>query len=208
MATMLAIQAVTRAALRALKESPRPAAWPEPKFVALRGQDFATPPPELPADALGVSLYLWRVSLNAAMRNRRHPSAPDGTRRKPPVVVDLMYLLSGWGKTALDQQMVLGWALRALADVGTLPRGLLNDGAATPEEEVFAPGESAELSWEPIPSEFAAPVSDLLKGTWPPTVVVAVRGVVLDSALADAPEYGPVQIRALDARPADVGGAR
>src|SRR5262245_664509 len=98
MASAAAIQAITEATIRALKDAPRPASWPEIKVVALRGQDFASPPAELPPEAMGVSLYLWRVGLNAAMRNRRTPPAPDGTRRKPPITVDLMYLLSGWGK--------------------------------------------------------------------------------------------------------------
>ena len=199
MANVAAIQAITEATIRALKEAPRPPLWPEVKVVALRGQDFATPPSELPADAMGVSLYLWRIGLNAAMRNRRNPPAPDGTRRKPPIVVDLMYLLSGWGKTALDQHLVIGWAIRAIADLGTLPRGLLNAETAGTKDEVFASGESIELVWEPLPVEFASPLSDLLKHAWPPTVVVAARGVAIDSLQFEAHDSIPVQRRALAA---------
>ena len=197
MATVAAIQAVTEATVRALKDAPRPATWPEVKVLALRGQDFATPPAELPPDAMGVSLYLWRVGLNAPMRNRRNPAAPDGSRRKPPVVVDLLYLLSAWGKSALDQHLMMGWALRAIADVGSLPRGLLNAGATG---EVFAPGEAVELAWEPLPVEFAGPLSDLLKHNWPPSVVLAARGVAIDSALFEGPDGPPVQRRGIAAR--------
>ncbi len=197
MATVAAIHAITEATIRALKDAPRPASWPEVKVLALRGQDFATPPNDLPPDAMGVSLYLWRVGLNAPMRNRRNPAAPDGSRRKPPVVVDLMYLLSAWGKGGLDQQLVMGWALRAVADVGTLPRGLLNAGVMG---EVFAPGEAVELAWEPLPVEFAGPLSDLLKPNWPPTVVLAARGVAIDSAVVEAPDGPPVQRRGVAAR--------
>ena len=194
MANAMAVQAITEATIRALKELPRPAAWPEVKFVALRGQDYASPPIDLPADAMGVSLYLWRVGLNAAMRNRRHPPDPDGTRRKPPIAIDLLYLLSTWGKGALDQQLVLGWALRAIADVGSLSRGLLNAGTMG---EVFGPGEAVELAWEPVPTDYASSISDLLKPNWPPTVVLAARGVLIDSTVFELPDGPAIQARGL-----------
>jgi hypothetical protein len=198
MASVAAIQAVTEATVRALKDAPRPAGWPEVKVFAIRGQDFAMPPAELPSDAMGVSLYLWRVGQNAAMRNRRHPPAPDGSRRRPAVAVDLLYLLSAWGKAALDQHLVMGWALRAVADVGPLPRGLLNAGRMG---EVFDAGEAVELVWEPLPTDSAGPLSDLLKPNWPPTVVLAARGVAIESTLFETPDGTAVQTRSLGARP-------
>ena len=200
MATVAAIHAITEATIRALKDAPRPSTWPEVKVLALRGQDFATAPTELPPDAMGVTLFLWRVGLNAPMRNRRNPAAPDGSRRKPPVVVDLMYLMSAWGKGGLDQQLVMGWALRAVADLGALPRGLLNAGTMG---EVFAPGEAVELAWEPLPVDLAGPLSDLLKPTWPPTVVLTARGVAIDSSVFEAPDGPAVQRRGVAARPWD-----
>ncbi len=194
MATTAAIQAITEAMIRALKDAPRPTTWPEVKVLAFRGQDFASPPAELPAEAMGVSIYLWRVGLNAPMRNRRYPVAPDGTRLKPPVVVDLMYLLSTWGKIALDQHLLMGWALRAIADVGPLPSGLLNSGTTS---NVFAPGDAVELAWEPLPVEFAGPLSDLLKHNWPPSVVLTARGVAIDSLNNETPDGPPVQRRGI-----------
>lgn len=199
MATAAAIQAITEATLRALKDARR-ADWPEVKLAAIRGQDFATPPAELPPSALGVSLYLWRVVPNAALRNWRNPPAPDGSRRKPPVVVDLMYLLSAWGPDAVHQHLVMGWALRAIADTGTLAVGLLNSGTMG---TVFAAGETVELTWEPLPVEFAGPLSDLLKHNWPPTVVLTARGIAIESTITEQPDGPPAQIRGLAARPWD-----
>jgi Pvc16 N-terminal domain len=198
MASAAAIQAVTEATIRTLKDAPRPAAWPELKVVALRGQDFASLPADLPPDAMGVSLFLWRVGLNAAMRNRRNAVAPDGSRHKPPIALDLMYLISAWGKAAIDQHLIMGWALRALADLGSLPRGLLNSGTMG---EVFASGEAVELVWEPLPPDLASPISDLLKPNWPPTVMLVVRGVTIDSAFLETPDGPPVQARAMAASP-------
>lgn len=196
MASAAAILAVTEAAARALKDAPPPRGVAEIKVAAVRGQDFAAPA-DLSPDAPGVSLYLWRVGPNAALRNRRPPAGPDGSRKKTPVAVDLLYLLSAWGKVA-DQPLVLGWALRALADVGTLTRGLLNAGTMG---EVFGPGEAVELSWELVPNEVAGPVSDLLRPNWPPTVVVAARGVLIESDRLDPPDGPPVQARGVAARP-------
>jgi len=201
MATTAAIQAITEATVRVLKEAPRPTSWTKFQVAPIRGQDYQTPPAELPADGLGVSIYLWRVGPNAAMRNRRQPPAADGTRFRPPVALDLLYLMSAWGKTAVDQHAVLGWAIRSLMDVGTLPRGLLNSGTAVPAGEVFGPGETAELTWETLPTEFAGPLSDLLKPNWPPTVVVVARGVLIDSTVQETPDGPPVQARSMVPQP-------
>ncbi|MBY0458651.1 MAG: DUF4255 domain-containing protein, partial [Gemmataceae bacterium] len=199
MSTVRAIQAVTEALVRALRDA-RTADWPDAKVAALRGQDFANPPADLPANALGASVFLWRVGLNAAMRNYRRPPTPPTPRRRSPTAVDLLYLLSGWGPTAGDQHLMLAWALRALLDVGTLAPGLLNAGAAG---AAFAPDEAVELAWEPTPVEFISQHSDLLKPNWPPTVVLVARGVVIESLLPEAPDGPPVQARAVGARPWD-----
>ena len=65
---------------------------------------------------------------------------------------------------------------------------------------MFAPGEAVELAWEPLPVEFAGPLSDLLKHNWPPSVVLAARGVAIDSALFEVPDGPPVQRRGIAAR--------
>ena len=204
MATVAAIHAITEATIRALKDAPRPATWPEVKVLALRGQDFATAPNELPPDAMGVTLYLWRVGLNAPMRNRRNPAAPDGSRRKPPVVVGPITRLFPAPAALREAQVGMPVAriraLRAVADLGALPRGLLNAGTMG---EVFAPGEAVELAWEPLPVDLAGPLSDLLKPNWPPTVVLAARGVAIDSSVVEAPDGPAVQRRGVAARPWD-----
>jgi hypothetical protein len=94
----------------------------------------------------------------------------------------------------------MGWALRVVADVVTLPRGLLNAGLMG---AVFASGEAVDLDWSPLPLDFASPLSDVLKHTWPPTVVLAARAVTIESLLFESPDGPAVQARGLGTEPWD-----
>src|SRR5215216_5245028 len=106
-------------------------ACPRPEFDAARFElyqlrDFQAPIEE------GVTLFLYRVSINGSRRNLPPTVGPDGRRYRPPVPLDLHYLLTAWAKTAARQQRLFGWAVRALQDVPVLPASLLNHYAPEP----------------------------------------------------------------------------
>ena len=90
----------------------------------------------------GISLYLYRVAVNGARRNMPPVTGPDGRRYRPPIALDLHYLLSAWARSPAKQQRLLGWAIRTFEDVPILPTGLLNNYG--PEPEIFQPGENPE----------------------------------------------------------------
>jgi hypothetical protein len=117
-------------------------AVPKPEFATARFELFQVGDFQ-PSMEEGISLYLYRVAVNSARRNLPPSVAPNGKRFRPPIPVDLYYMLSAWAKTAIKQQRLLGWAIRTLADTPILPAGLLNHYG--PENDVFRPSETVEL---------------------------------------------------------------
>jgi hypothetical protein len=63
-----------------------------------------------PADCL--SLYLYRVTVNEHLRNTPYRNDPADAR--PPLSLDLHYLLSVWTGDAMGEHRVLAWAMRQL----------------------------------------------------------------------------------------------
>ena len=191
MAKHQAIAAAGQAILGLLSD-----ARPRPEFEAARFdlyqlKDFNNGMDE------GVSLFLYRVAVNGARRNMPPTLSPEGKRLRPPLPLDLYYLLTAWAKTAAKQQRLLGWAVRALQDVAVLPASFLNDYA--PEPEVFRPNESVEVIFDQLTLQDMNNLWGAAKVTPPLSVAYCVRMIAVESEVEVA-EGGnaAVQTRAFD----------
>jgi hypothetical protein len=72
-----------------------------------------------PAGVLGVSVFLFEVGEDPNSRNRprgRELAAPDIRITRPPLSLQLRYLLTPWGSTESTRHMLLGRAMQVLAD--------------------------------------------------------------------------------------------
>ena len=145
MATYQAIAAVSLALKGLLDRALPKDEFPDAAIELLQPGDYAT------GMAEGVSLLLYRVGINHTQRNLPPRNAPDGTRFRPPLPVDLHYLLSAWSDDADTQQRLLGWAMRLLEDTPALPGNLINP--FMPGKPVFRADESVELVCDPLPLE-------------------------------------------------------
>lgn len=143
MATHHAIAAVSLALKGVLERALPKAEFPDARIVLLRPTDFTS------GIADGVSLLLYRVGINAAQRNLPPRIAADGARFRPPLPVDLYYLLTAWSAKAEVQQSLLAWAMRLLEDTPRLSGSLINP--FMPAPAVFRADESIELICDPIP---------------------------------------------------------
>jgi hypothetical protein len=145
----------------------------------------------------GLSLFLYRVAVNGARRNMPPTLSPEGKRMRPPLPLDLYYLLTAWARTAAKQQRLLGWAVRALQDVPVLPASFLNDYA--PEPEVFRPNEAVEVILDQLTLQDMNNLWGAAKVTPPLSVGYVLRMVAIESEV-ELPEAGdqPVQTRAFD----------
>jgi hypothetical protein len=149
-------------------------------FAALRVDHFGPKQLQVPPGdgEVVVSLWLYRVSASSIRRSSTQLVTLDGETLNAPVAVDLYYLVTGWAKSPLLQQQLLGWAIRVLDDTPVLPASLLNDG---PWAGVFRPAETVEVAWQPLTMQEEFDVWQVAQGSQLPSASYLVRGLELES---------------------------
>lgn len=129
-----------------------------------------------------LSIYLHRITVNEHYRNATKPQEPHG--KKPVIGVDLHYLLTYWGRSAEDEQLVMAWTMRQLQMNPILDRSLLSNSAA------WAADESIQLTASNLSIEDIMRVWDAMAPKYRLSIAYTARTVRLESDLeADA---GPV----------------
>jgi hypothetical protein len=190
MALYPAIAATSGAMLALLRDGVAGGEFEGVEFAHYRASDFEAPMTQ------GFSLYLYRVTINAN-RNLPPQLAPDGTTRRPPIPLDLHFLVTAWAEDAMRQQRMLGFAVRTLENAPILPSGLLNQ--QTPEGDVFRPEETVELYYEGLSVQDMAYIWDVAQTKEQPSAPYAARMVEIESAVSVA-EGAPVVTREFDFR--------
>jgi hypothetical protein len=71
-------------------------------------------------DGALLSVYLYRISEDAFMKNRQPVEGPGGLQRRTPMPLDLYYLITPLLTDAFDRQVVLGKIMQVLYDRPTL----------------------------------------------------------------------------------------
>jgi hypothetical protein len=191
MARTQAIAAVGKAILGVLADArPRPE-LDDATFDLYQPKNFGNPMTK------GVSLFLYRVSVNGAHRNQFSRPGPNGQKRRRPLPLDLFYMLTPWSASAEGQHRILGWAMRVLEDHPILPSGLLNH--FSPEPNVFDPVETVELLAEAISLQDMVNIWDVLKPNQQLSVTYVARMVGIESdlfiedvGLVQTREFGPL----------------
>jgi len=71
-----------------------------------------------------LNLFMWQATPNAAWRNMGYPSRDSRGDRisNPPLALDLHYLLSAYGSTDLQAEILLGYAMQLLHETPVLAR--------------------------------------------------------------------------------------
>jgi Pvc16 N-terminal domain len=140
----------------------------------------------------GISLYLYNVTTNMTKRNLPPRIDSDGRRFRPPLPVDLHYLLVSWSASPVKQQWLLGWSMRVLEDTPILPARVLNYyGSAG---ETFRPNETVELVCQPISLQEIVNIWDAFKPSLQVSVAYIARMIEIDSQI-EVIEGAPVQAR-------------
>jgi hypothetical protein len=191
MATTQAIAATTNGIVRLLE-----LAYEESEFGNLEAkfESYQAPQFQKPMK-FGLSLFLYRVTVNTSARNSRPHPRPSGDAVLPPLPVDLFCLLTAWAENAPDQQELLGWAMRVLQDTPILPPTLLNIGFPG----TFGPAEAVELGADQLAHQDMAPLWEIMKPNQQPSVGYVARMVALESDVVVS-EHPAVQTRIFEAR--------
>lgn len=83
-----------------------------------------------------VNLFLFRVSENPFAKNQDwQPVTPD-TLRRPPLTLNLSYVLTPYAEDKLDEQRVFGEAMRVLYKNSIVPAAALRGGLENTAEEL------------------------------------------------------------------------
>lgn len=100
----------------------------------------------------GVSLYLYRLIPNTTVRTPPGRQV-KGNRQFVQLPVNLHFMLTAWAEDASLQNLIMGWAMRILADNPIVPHGILEAAMAG----VFRKNEIVEI----IPSDIST--EDLMR---------------------------------------------
>jgi hypothetical protein len=193
MATYPAIAATSDAVLGLLQSAAVGTEFDGVAFAHYQSGDFESPMSD------GVSLYLYRVTVSSN-RNLPPQVGPDGRRYRPPIPLDVHYLVTAWAETAVRQQRMLGFAIRTLEDTPILPAGVLNQ--HSPEPNVFRPEETVELVYESLTVQDVGYIWDVAQTKEQPSAPYVARMVEIESPVA-LDEGGLVQTRELQFAQAD-----
>jgi hypothetical protein len=134
---------------------------------------------ESPADLEGndtvrLSIYLYRIAEDAQSKNRPPVNDGRGRSQKPPLALDLYYLITPLLGQPREQQIVLGKTMQVLYDRATL-QGTDLVGS------LRASGEPVRIILNPVTLEETTRVWQALEMSYRLSVVYVVRVALMDS---------------------------
>src|SRR5262249_10829045 len=88
-----------------------------------------------------LNLFMWQATPNAAWRNMGYPSRDSRGNRisNPSLALDLHYLLSAYGSTDLQAEILLGYAMQLLHETPVLARDAIRKALNPPGPPVDPP---------------------------------------------------------------------
>lgn len=186
MAKAQAVSAVGQTILGLLADNISTTDFPNARFELYQPSDFQSPMEE------GISLFLYRVEINAGLRNMPNQTGLDGITRRAPLPLDLHYLLTVWAKNVVRQQRILGIVMQTLADAPVLAADRLNHFG--PEQDVFRPNETIELTFNSLSLQDVSNLWSAFKVSLPVSIGYIAKVVGIDSTIP-VEETAPVQTR-------------
>ena len=121
-----------------------------------------------------LSIYLYRITEDAHRKNQFPVQGNGGRQRKPPMALDLNYLITPLLKEPRDQQIVLGKIIQVLYDRPTLEGPDLSG-------SLGASGEQIRVIFNPVSLEEISRVWQALETSYRLSVCYTIRVTMLDS---------------------------
>jgi len=191
-ATYHAISAISQAIVSLLKSARPATAFPSIDVKLFQARDVQTA-----GDWEGLSLFLYRVPVSGSRRQMPMTIGPGGRPLRPPLPVDLYYMLTPWAKTAEMQHLLLGWAMRTIEDSPSLPPALLN--AHFPDVRPFRSDETVELIHDPLNLQDLNNIWEILgKQNIQLSATYVARVIPIDSTIESGVDTGRAQTRVFD----------
>jgi uncharacterized protein DUF4255 len=119
-----------------------------------------------------VSIYLHRITVSEHFRNVTRTQEPSS--RRPIIGVDLHYLLTYWGRSAEDEQLVMAWTMRQLQMNSILDRSVL------PASADFGSDETIQITASNLSTEEIMRVWDAMAPKYRLSIAYTARTVRLE----------------------------
>lgn len=137
-------------------------------------------------DTALLSVYLYRITEDPYMKNRPPVEGNGGKLRKPPMALDLNYLITPLLKAPRDQQIVLGKIMQILYDRPTLEGPELTGTLATSGDVVrvifnTVPLQEVSWIWQALETPYRLSVSYTLRVTMLDSTEETVQRRVLEN---------------------------
>lgn len=176
------------------------------QMIPVLGAQFKTT--AVPPDTITISsdqapqlnLFMWQATPNAAWRNTGYPSRDSKGNRisNPPLALDLHYLLSAYGTTDLQSEVLLGYAMQLLHETPVLPRDAIRKALnppGTPVDPALLPPiyqalrasdladqfEQIKITQSPMNTEDTWKLWTALQAHYRPTASYTVTVVLIES---------------------------
>jgi hypothetical protein len=144
-----------------------------------------------------LNLFLYHVAPNLGWRNIGMPSRDQRGERltNPPLALDLYYLLTAYGKSDFEMEIVLGYAMQLLHETPILTRETIRKslaalGVTSPPLQVLATSELAEqvelikLSPQPMSTEEISKLWTAFQANYRPSVAYHASAVLIEARRA------------------------
>jgi Pvc16 N-terminal domain len=127
-----------------------------------------------------LNLFLFNVCPNAQRLSPSRP-APDGSRAKPQLPLDLYYLMTAYGGKEYEAEILLGYAMRILEDTPVLAPDLIHRAsshlASGPEKQASP----VELALHPLSIAELTGLWSAFNANYRPSVAYCAAGLLVDS---------------------------
>jgi hypothetical protein len=146
---------------------------PPPDVVLSTPDEFKTFAPNKPT----VTVFLYHVAVCGDLRNTPRNSNFNGGRRRPPLPLELRFMITPWTKTARDAYRIVGVIVQLLYDHAVLKFNDLQGSG------VWAPDDTVEFVLESLPVGEAYDIWDPTDIPYKLSLSYLARLIGIDSAV-------------------------
>jgi hypothetical protein len=132
-----------------------------------------------------LTIFLYRVSVGAEMRNMPRRTLPDGRTTRPPLPIELRYLVTPWASTPASEYFMAGHVMRALYDHAELGPPYLVGSS-------WNSNDSVQIVLEALPIEDHTRIWDTVRKPYRLSLTYLVRVIGIDPDPAFAQNAPPI----------------
>ena len=83
-----------------------------PSNIVLSTPDDFNPNPDQPV----ITVFLYRIAVNAELRNSPKRTLPDGSITRPLIPLEIYYMITPWARITSDEYRIVGRVLQCMYD--------------------------------------------------------------------------------------------